>query len=116
VREALEAAMLANPIYWRKYYPGDEAEQRFKRWFSLSDRIRYYWPDPGVQAAVARLMGNLSRPVPTSLLSQYMPRQAARVLEGQLKNAPAALAQYGVTAVLEQYTAACESRPGIRSA
>jgi D-tagatose-1,6-bisphosphate aldolase subunit GatZ/KbaZ len=116
VGEALEAAMLANPVYWRKYYPGDEAEQRFKRWFSLSDRIRYYWPEAGVQAAVARLMANLSRPVPYSLLSQYMPRQAARVREGQLENTPAALAQDGVAAVLEQYTAACGSRPVNRSA
>lgn len=37
--------------------------------YGLSDRVRYYWPDPGVQAALSRLMA-LSGPVPPGLLAQ----------------------------------------------
>ena len=53
--------MRAEPRHWKKYYRGDESELRFARAFSLSDRVRYYWPAPGVQAAVARLVANLGR-------------------------------------------------------
>ena len=44
VREALEAAMLRTPSYWRDYYQGDEDQLRFSRFYSYSDRCRYYWP------------------------------------------------------------------------
>ena len=46
LREALEAAMLADPSHWQGHYPGTPDEQRFARAFSLSDRARYYWPVP----------------------------------------------------------------------
>ena len=40
--------------------------------YSLSDRIRYYWPHPRVQRACASLLERLRRtPVPLTLLSQY---------------------------------------------
>lgn len=107
VRQALEGAMLANPAHWRKYYGGDESEQRFKRWFSYSDRIRYYWPQEGVVEALGRLNHNLSGGVPPALLSQYLPRQNERVREGLLPNEPDALAKDAVAAVLAQYAAAC---------
>ena len=38
LREALEAAMLADPGHWHGHYPGIAEEQRFARAFSLSDR------------------------------------------------------------------------------
>jgi len=41
------------------------------RQWSLSARIRYYWALPTVEAALARLLTNLSHPpAPSSLLSQ----------------------------------------------
>jgi D-tagatose-1,6-bisphosphate aldolase subunit GatZ/KbaZ len=49
VREALEAAMLRNPAYWRSYYHGSADEIRLARIYSYSDRCRYYWGDATVQ-------------------------------------------------------------------
>ena len=108
VRSALDAAMRANPVYWRKYYGNDPAEQAIKRAFSYSDRARYYWPVPGVRVAVQQLLENLSDPLPLTLLSQYLPAQYARVREGQIPNAAPALLQSAVTAVLETYAAAID--------
>jgi D-tagatose-1,6-bisphosphate aldolase subunit GatZ/KbaZ len=70
--QVLDEVMLKSPGYWKKYYTGDEAEQVFKRKYSLSDRARYYWVNPEVQAALRRMLGNLGeQPLPRSLLSQF---------------------------------------------
>jgi D-tagatose-1,6-bisphosphate aldolase subunit GatZ/KbaZ len=113
VRATLDAAMLANPAYWQKYYGGNEDDRAFKRAYSLSDRARYYWPAPPVQATVARLMGNLSGPLPLALLSQYLPRQHDQVRAGALPNDAPALLADAVEVVLRAYGAAC--RPSTAS-
>ena len=70
---ALEDVMVKDPVHWSKYYRGDEAGQAFKRKYSLSDRARYYWVQPEVQYALARLMENLGeKTLPYSLLSQFV--------------------------------------------
>jgi D-tagatose-1,6-bisphosphate aldolase subunit GatZ/KbaZ len=108
VREALEAAMLRNPGYWRPYYPGTPEEQRFARAYSLSDRARYYWPDPAVRTAVDALVRNLTeRPAPLPLLSQYLPDQYTRVRRGTLAADPRALVLDRVRDVLRGYARAC---------
>lgn len=106
VRAALEAAMLADPTHWRKYYSGDAAELAFMRAYSLSDRARYYWPAPPVQAAVGRLLANLRGPIPLPLLSQYLPRQLERVRDGALENAAPSLLADAVAVVVRGYGAA----------
>ncbi len=58
--ELLETVMLEHPEHWRGYYHGSPAELAQKRMTSLSDRIRYYWPDPRIQAALVHLLANLS--------------------------------------------------------
>ncbi len=35
------------------------AEQAFARKYSLSDRIRYYWPQPEIQTAMGKMIANL---------------------------------------------------------
>jgi D-tagatose-1,6-bisphosphate aldolase subunit GatZ/KbaZ len=108
VREAVEAAMLANPKYWQPYYPGDAFQQKLARQFSLSDRIRYYWSVPEVVSALDTLLINLaSKPIPLPLLSQYLPDQFRAVRDGRLQNEPRALIQDKVTAVLDDYAFAC---------
>ena len=108
IREVLEEAMLAHPQHWRRYYPGSEEEQCLARRYSFSDRIRYYWPAPPVQAALDQLLENLSaRPIPLPLLSQFLPEQYRRIREGQLANHPQALLLDKVRAVLEEYAQAC---------
>jgi len=108
LRKALEEAMRADPRHWQKYYRGDEVELRFARAFSLSDRVRYYWPSPGVQAAVKRLVANLGRrEVPVALLSQYLPWSLPAVRGGTVANEPLALARLRVRQVAEVYARAC---------
>jgi len=71
--QVLDEAMVKHPEHWKKYYRGDEAEQAFKRKYSLSDRARYYWVQPEVQNALERLTKNLGEKVlPYALLSQFV--------------------------------------------
>jgi len=108
VRAALEAAMLAQPGYWRPYYAGDDERARFARAFSYSDRCRYYWPQPPVRRAVDTLLGNLrSRPIAPALLSQYLPGEYELVRDGRLGTDPAELLRAHIERVLDVYGAAC---------
>ena len=71
IREVLERRMGENPMYWKDYYSGPDAEVSRLRLFSYSDRIRYYWADKAVSEALARLLENLSEvPPPETLVSQ----------------------------------------------
>ncbi|HMQ56913.1 MAG TPA: D-tagatose-bisphosphate aldolase, class II, non-catalytic subunit [Rhizobiaceae bacterium] len=71
---ALESEMLAAPENWKKYYSGSEHDQWILRHFSLSDRIRYYWPTQNVNKAVDELLNRLGeRPIPAPVLHQYFP-------------------------------------------
>ena len=71
--QVLDDVMIKHPEHWQKYYRGDEAEQAFKRKYSLSDRARYYWVQPEVQKAFGRMMRNLGEKVlPYALLSQFV--------------------------------------------
>lgn len=73
VRAEAEKAMLAQPEKWRNYYPGTAAQQKILRAYSLSDRIRYYWPDSALEEAVRRLREQIdARPLPFGLLHQYL--------------------------------------------
>lgn len=107
--KTVERRMCEAPDYWQGHYHGDENQQRFARRFSLSDRIRYYWPDPEVQAAQQTLVNNLAeQAIPLPLLSRYMPLQYRRVRESHLENHPHALLMDHVSTVLRDYTAACD--------
>ena len=43
IMQVLDEVMVKYPEHWMKYYHGTEAEKAFKRKYSLSDRVRYYW-------------------------------------------------------------------------
>lgn len=108
VVQALEEAMLRHPAHWDGYYRGDEQERRLKRRYSLSDRVRYYWPDPGVRAAFERLLYNLgTKPLPLTLISQFAPVQYGRVRGGALAPEPGPLIRDRVQDVLRDYDFAC---------
>ena len=107
LRETVLAAMTANPRHWEKYYASG-AQLAFDQQFSLSDRIRYYWPVPEVEAAVTRLLANLhALPPPLTLLSQFLPRQYTAVRAGTLRVDARELVLHHVDGVLEQYANAC---------
>jgi D-tagatose-1,6-bisphosphate aldolase subunit GatZ/KbaZ len=73
-RAAVLAAMHADPTHWRRYYAGAGRALELQLEYGLSDRIRYYWPERPVAAAVERLYASLdARPPPAALVSQYLP-------------------------------------------
>lgn len=99
IMQALDDVMLNHPEHWKKYYHGGEAEQAFKRKYSLSDRARYYWVQPEVQTAFERLMKNLGEDIlPYSLLGQFV---------GVTNLNAAQVIALKVRKVLEEYQFAC---------
>ena len=106
--DTIDARMLANPGYWEGYYEGNAEEQRIARRFSYSDRLRYYWPDPEIVAAEARLYDNLSAiAIPLPLISQFLPEQYTRVRAGELAADPRSLVIDRVRDCLRPYALAC---------
>jgi D-tagatose-1,6-bisphosphate aldolase subunit GatZ/KbaZ len=104
----LESAMLRDPAHWQKHYHGSPAQVAFARKYSLSDRIRYYWPDSHVQAAFEKLLANLGqKPLPLSLLSQFAPPEYAKIRAGEAQNTPKALISNRIWGVLSDYAFAC---------
>ncbi len=108
LREALDRAMLREPAFWLSYYKGDESQLRISRAFSYSDRCRYYWHEISVQAEIERLIGNLTaRPVPLTLVSQYLPFEYEAIRTEQIENQPEAIIRYHIQLVLRSYATAC---------
>lgn len=104
---AMEEAMLSRPEYWQRHYPGDAATQRLLRHYSLSDRIRYYWPTEAAQKAVTRLFAALAgRRIPRPLLRQHWP--AAEALADTPLHPEDAVIQW-VRRSLDTYHAACRA-------
>jgi len=105
IREILDKVMQNNPIYWERYYRGDDAAISFARKYSYSDRIRYYWPHPDVEKALSVLVKNLTEnPVPLTLLSQYMPEQYNSVREGRILNNPLELIRDKIMEITRIYS------------
>lgn len=107
LREKCAEQMQEQPKYWQKFYP-NAVQQPWLRFFSYSDRIRYYWSQPDLQTAVSQLIANLSDVViPLPLLSQYLPCQYQAVRSGQLNAEPEALLLHKIADVLNDYAQAC---------
>jgi D-tagatose-1,6-bisphosphate aldolase subunit GatZ/KbaZ len=102
--EVVENRMLEYPDYWEKYYSADEAENRLKRKYSYSDRIRYYWSDKKVNESLNRLISNLSEyHIPHTLLSQYLPEEYTAVRAGTILANPEEIIQHRISGVLDIY-------------
>jgi len=115
LRHTILAAMTAEPKYWRRYYTSTGLQLAIDSQYSLSDRIRYYWPQPAVVAALEALLANLdARPLPLALLSQYLPEEYRAVREGRLNPNARGLAMHHVELVLRQYASACGQSNGSR--
>lgn len=108
LRFVCEQVMLDEPKNWAKYYPNTEPQVRIYRRYSYSDRIRYYWPTPEINAAVELLISNLSAlKIPLPLLSQYMPFQYTAIRAGELDATPENLIRHHIMRVIDCYAAAC---------
>ncbi|SUB59199.1 D-tagatose-1,6-bisphosphate aldolase subunit kbaZ [Phocoenobacter uteri] len=85
-KATLEEIMVEKPKYWKKYYLGNEQEQRIARAYSLSDRCRYYLPEPKLQQVISEMKTAFAgRTIPLGLLKQYMPAEFDAVREGKIK-------------------------------
>jgi D-tagatose-1,6-bisphosphate aldolase subunit GatZ/KbaZ len=108
--------MRSDPRHWRSYYH-EPARESLDLQFSLSDRIRYYWPYAPIQRAYESLLARLRRaPVPLTLLSQYMPHQYESVREGRLDANVDDLLREGIALALRPYMRACGIDMSHRSA
>jgi D-tagatose-1,6-bisphosphate aldolase subunit GatZ/KbaZ len=106
--EIIEQAMLRKPKDWAKHYEGTPEEQELLRRFSYSDRIRYYWNEPPVVEAVARLLRNLEKqPIPETLISAYLPEQYRRLRVELPSLSPEDLVLDRIRQALEPYAVAC---------
>jgi D-tagatose-1,6-bisphosphate aldolase subunit GatZ/KbaZ len=107
VRRALDDAMRADPRHWAGFHAGDGDALRLSLAFSLSDRCRYYWARPEVEAALGRLFANLEgRRVPRGILSQYLPA-ALGDDPGDDAGGPGRLVLAHVRRVFRRYARAC---------
>jgi D-tagatose-1,6-bisphosphate aldolase subunit GatZ/KbaZ len=111
MRAAILGAMRADPRHWAKYYHGTGHALDLQLEYSLSDRIRYYWPDPAVVAALERLRAAFDGgAAPLPLLSQYLPEAYAAVRAGTISARMTDLVIHHIRQVLSQYSRACDPR------
>jgi D-tagatose-1,6-bisphosphate aldolase subunit GatZ/KbaZ len=102
------AVLKRDPVHWAKYYHSQGGQLDFDLQYSLSDRIRYYWPHPEIAAAQALMFDNQrAYPPALALISQYLPRGYAAVRDGLIDASPEALVIHHVIGVLCDYADAC---------
>ena len=109
LKATLTQVMHEEPDYWLPYYTHQPGHQQYlDRNYSLSDRIRYYWPHPKIIAAQNLLFANLqSQPLLMTLVSQYMPEQSRKIAEGRLVADAQALVIDKIMEVTGSYARAC---------
>ncbi|MGB7803586.1 tagatose-bisphosphate aldolase subunit GatZ [Buttiauxella sp.] len=108
VLQVIDEVMLNEPNYWKKYYHPTFSQAMVDIHFSLSDRMRYYWPHPRIRQSVENLVTNLSAiAIPLGLLSQYLPVQFERVMTQQLRATPNNLILDKIQDVLRAYRYGC---------
>jgi len=107
LKQMMEKVMLDRPEFWQNHYRGDPASRSLMRHYSLSDRIRYYWPDLEASAAVARLAQTLEgKIIPLPLFWQHFPAaQQFAEMPVNLEN----ILLWRITQSLESYHSACHS-------
>eukprot|EP01037_Dinobryon_pediforme_P014611 gene14611-14735_t len=105
VIDVISRQMDANPKDWRAYI-AEGADQDLLKLFGLSDRMRYYWPNPAIQAAVKQLCTYIdSAKIPPGLLWQY----AGQVSESALPLSTRII-DAKVQKIVHRYRRACEDQ------
>lgn len=67
--ETMDRLMTAQPKCWQAHY---SASDDYARHFGYADRIRYYWPDPAVQAVISKLQTAIDETlIPDPVLRQF---------------------------------------------
>lgn len=108
LRDVVLARMREAPDYWQRYYHSHDQALTIDLQYSLSDRMRYYWPDPLIEQARERLFDNLRvNPPPMSMVSQFLPHALHALRTGNATNDPLSLTIAHISAVLDDYHHAC---------
>jgi D-tagatose-1,6-bisphosphate aldolase subunit GatZ/KbaZ len=106
IHATMEAVMLENPGHWNSHYGGSVEEQRLRRHFSYSDRIRYYWPNERAATAVETLLARFEGDIPETLISQYLGRVYPAVVAKKVLPRARDLCIAAIDAALEPYSMA----------
>jgi len=105
----MKKVMADNPKYWQPYYTSEGNQLTLDCQYSLSDRIRYYWPQQEVVNAFNKMTDNFSSSsVPLTLLSQYLPLQYQAIRNGEISPTVEQIVIHHITLVLKQYLNACK--------
>jgi len=108
LRDVVLARMREQPGYWQRYYHSQGHVLTVDLQYSLSDRIRYYWPDPVIEQARQRLFDNLrANPPPIPLISQFLPHALHALRTGIATRDPLSLTMAHIRAALDDYHHAC---------
>jgi len=98
----LGRAMDAHPHHWRDYIQ-DGSNRELLKYYGLSDRLRYYWPEPAVQQALKVLFTHIdTAPIPPGLLWQY----AGHIADGS-EPLSTRIMDAKINAVTARYRRAC---------
>ncbi|TGB82614.1 tagatose-bisphosphate aldolase subunit GatZ [Escherichia sp. E3659] len=104
----IEEVMFDEPQYWKKYYRPGFNDSLLDIRYSLSDRIRYYWPHNRIKNSVETMMANLEGvDIPLGMISQYLPKQFERIQSGELSAIPHQLIMDKIYDVLRAYRYGC---------
>ena len=100
----LEHAMDENNAHWLNYVE-KTGNMRIDRLYGFSDRVRYYWPDPRIGAAIGRLAANIDRQaVHPGLISQFA---GGMIAESRNVSLSRKIIASKVGAVVAKYRRAC---------
>ena len=103
----VQQTMDGDPRHWRDYIPSG-ARAAAMRLFGLSDRVRYYWPQPPIQQALARLRANIDAAAPeVGLLTQYVGDVTPPAVQGL--SPFDSILQAKIGAVVQRYRDACHT-------
>ncbi len=110
LREVVLARMRDQPGHWRRYYHSRGRALAVDLQYSLSDRIRYYWPEPAIEQACQHLFDNLrADPPPIPLISQFLPNALHALRTGIATRDPLSLTMAHISAALDDYHHACHA-------
>ena len=108
ILKALLDAMNKDTKNWESYYAGTPEEIEFKKIYSFSDRCRYYLNEAAVEKTIGNLIADLrKKKIPLALLSQYMPKQYEKIINGYLRPDVWDLVYDRIMDVLDRYLCAC---------
>jgi D-tagatose-1,6-bisphosphate aldolase subunit GatZ/KbaZ len=102
--DVMESLMLAEPKYWQGHYSADAGNLPNLLHTGLADRIRYYWPHPQAEAAVAALFADLDGIyIPEAMILQHFTQSALASARQSSHSLPYALALGHVQSTLRPY-------------